>query len=1263
MKHLYLITVIVANTLTLALSSHATVLLDDTWADGNRTIQNPPTESAWFASTGGQLSAATNAMNLSVGGSSVMIVSYFTADSASPAQLDLGDTLTISFALTLNGVAAQNPSQGCRLALCNFADSSTSRLTADSFSTSSQGTGVQGYALFQNMGTTFSDTTPMDIRKRTTVSDSALLSASGDWTSLVTGPGNTNGFPGFASGTDYVLQLSLHRTGSASLNITMKWVNIATGASLTTSATDNSATNFSFDGIALRPAGSSSTASTITFSELKVELIPGSTPPFVDTDPQDREVFVGQDAAFSVIASGTDPLSYQWYYNTNTLLADATNATLTVTSAQSTNSGSYFVIVTNDYGSATSAVAQLTVSVPVAPTIIAQPQDLTVLPGETATFTVEAGGSEPLSYQWYYNTNVLLTNATDSILTLNNVQPGDAGSYSVFVSNLAGSTNSSYAILSVNTNPVAPIFTTQPASQVALTGSTLSFTAVVAGSAPISFQWSKNGVAIPSATSSTLILTDVQLTNDDGSYTVTASNIVGMASSDPAVLTVVTTIPVANSEYNLAGFGWHTTGGGVLSDTDPNYAKVYTATDLANAINSKTVKIIEIMNDLNLGYNEIEASAKAGSEPFRAHNPPKLHPVLLQTGVSLIDIQKKNGLTIFSANGATIRHATFNVKSSGNVIIRNLKFDEMWEWDEASKGDYDGNDWDFIDLGNSGTVTNIWVDHCTFTKAYDGIIDIKGGSPGITISWCKYTGDDGATNPNSWVWQQINSLESNKTSYAFYNFLRTHSFSTTNIVTIIQGHDKTHLIGATTSSENTNFSVTLHHDWFMNPWDRLPRLRGGNVHDYNIYVDDTAGLAARRLRDSIAAAMSPADQNTLNNTYSFRPFLNGSISTEGGAMLVEKSVYIDCLTPLRNNQTDPADPFYTGKIMALDTIYQMDNTFFRGNSTDPGGTNTLGPLQAAIIPFSWNLPGNQLPYPYVMNDPGQLKAIVTSPTAGAGAGVLAWNKTNWLVTSYAPTAPVIAADPQNQSVTQGQTATFVVVAGGSTPLAYQWYFNTNTPVANATNFTLTITNVQITNAGTYSVMVSNSVEAVSSASALLTVSTNHAPVPGAYTIATAENTPVSIPTANLLAIASDDDGDILSITAVQDLSTNNGNVALANNLITYTPPADYTGSDLLNYTLTDSHNASAAGSISLTVVSSNSITLSISILPNVTSGFFRASYLGVPNLTYTVDAATNLAGPWQLAYTNLMAGTNGLFELILPYNPLMPVQFYRTRYP
>ncbi len=147
------------------------------------------------------------------------------------------------------------------------------------------------------------------------------------------------------------------------------------------------------------------------------------------------------------------------------------------------------------------------------------------------------------------------------------------------------------------------------------------------------YQWYDNNVAIPGATSPTLILSNAQ-TSADGNYTVTASNNVSVATSQSAQLTVTPGVPVANSDFNLVGFAQGTTGGGVLADTDPNYAKVYTATDLANALNSKTVKVIEIMNDLNLGYNEIEASAKTNSEPFRAAATPLLHPVLLVTGES-----------------------------------------------------------------------------------------------------------------------------------------------------------------------------------------------------------------------------------------------------------------------------------------------------------------------------------------------------------------------------------------------------------------------------------------------------------------------------------------------------------------------------------------------------------------------------------------------------------------------------------------------------
>jgi pectate lyase len=1109
MKYLRQFILILTLMFGVAVPGHATVLVNDTWQDGTRTDPASPVysengtdadadgdlESAWYKGGAGTLDpvgAGGPLRGSGYGTGSASWTTYFTPE-ASPVTLSgTGDQIKITWVFSATNVDVSNTSQNFRLAVV---DAPSGARLADNGSPGSAA--YTGYGMFMNMGQTLKHSNPFQLTKRDGSSD-ALLSASGNppWIPLANGATNNN--HGYDSGTNYTFVMTIARNIADGLDVTVTMTGgtLNNSGTASVSFTDTAPASFDFDTFSLRPSNAASTADGFDTSRFKVEFIPGATPPAIEIDTQDQTVFVGQDATFNVVASGTSPLSYQWYYSTNTVLTNATSSTLTLTNVQLSDSGGYTVVVTNSYGSVTSAVAQLTVNVPVAPSITTQPQDQTsILPGATATFSVVAGGSDPLNYQWYYNTNMLLTNATDSILTITNIQPGNAGSYSVTVSNIAGGVVSSNAFLAVNTNPVAPVFNSQPASLVVLAGSTVSFTAVAAGTAPISYQWNKNSAPIPGATSSTLTLTNVQVAAD-GSYTLTASNSVGTATSDAAVLAVTTAIPVVNSAYNLVGFGQATIGGGVIAETNSAYRKVTNALDLANAILSAyktagSVKVIEIMTNLDLGWNEIGSAVQnLASSPFRAHATPKLHPRLLITGVSLIDIKPKSGLTIFSANGSTLQHACFNIKSTANIIVRNLKFDEMWEWDEATKGQYDQNDWDFIDLGNGGAVSNIWVDHCTFTKTYDGILDTKAGSSGITISWCKYVGDDGAINTNSFVWQQINALEASLASGTnkMYTFLRTHGFSTTDIVTIIQGHDKTHLAGSNNlDPQNSTISMTFHHLWFNSVWDRcVPRLRAGNVHDYNIYADDTLVLAAKRLRDTRATAMSTANQNTLNNTYSFRPPINGSISTENGAILVEKSVYIDCLTPLRNNQTDPSNPQYTGKIKALDTIYQMDSTTIRGNSTDPG--NPLGPFQAPIIAFSWNLPANQLPYSYNMDDPSQLQAIITSPTAGAGAGVLIWAKTNWLITSYASTAPIIVADPQSQTNTVGQSATFIVVAGGSTPLSYQWYFNTNTLLANATNAFLTLINIQATNAGTYSVTVSNLAGSVTSTDALLMVS-------------------------------------------------------------------------------------------------------------------------------------------------------------------------------
>lgn len=105
-----------------------------------------------------------------------------------------------------------------------------------------------------------------------------------------------------------------------------------------------------------------------------------------------------------------------------------------------------------------------------------------------------------------------------------------------------------------------------------------------------------------------------------------------------------------------------------------------------------------------------------------------------------------------------------------------------------------------------------------------------------------------------------------------------------------------------------------------------------------------------------------------------------------------------------------------------------------------------------MIAFSWNLPGGVLPYTYTTDDPAQLPAILA---AGAGAGVVSWNKTNWLLTTYVGSAPVITSQPQSVTLAPSNSVTFTVIASGSGNLFYQWYRNTNSILVGAPNFTFT----------------------------------------------------------------------------------------------------------------------------------------------------------------------------------------------------------------
>ena len=173
-----------------------------------------------------------------------------------------------------------------------------------------------------------------------------------------------------------------------------------------------------------------------------------------------------------------------------------------------------------------------------APAISSQPQNQTVAPGSSVTFTVQATGSPAPTYQWLRNGSAIV-GATGSALALSNVQPGDAGSYTVRVTNSAGNVTSDPATLTVATAPVntAPVILAHPVSVTAAAGSTAALAVGASGTPAPSYQWRKDGVPLAGATNAILNLSAVTPANA-GAYSVVVSNPGGSVTSNGATLSV-----------------------------------------------------------------------------------------------------------------------------------------------------------------------------------------------------------------------------------------------------------------------------------------------------------------------------------------------------------------------------------------------------------------------------------------------------------------------------------------------------------------------------------------------------------------------------------------------------------------------------------------------------------------------------------------------------------------------------------------------------
>jgi len=213
----------------------------------------------------------------------------------------------------------------------------------------------------------------------------------------------------------------------------------------------------------------------------------------------------------------------------NGLIYGATNSTLTISNASDDNVGNYYVVISFGSGSFTSSVASLTLLE--APFITNQPLGQIVNAYGTASFSVVANGTSPLSYQWVLNgTN--LPDAAANTLIITNVTPLNLGPYAVIVANNYGAVTSSIANLYMYPFLVMPF-----SGAITYWGQTNILSVGAWGSGNLSYQWYLNGAAILGATDPMLLLSDIQFTNA-GLYTVVVSSSYGSVTNTPEQVVV-----------------------------------------------------------------------------------------------------------------------------------------------------------------------------------------------------------------------------------------------------------------------------------------------------------------------------------------------------------------------------------------------------------------------------------------------------------------------------------------------------------------------------------------------------------------------------------------------------------------------------------------------------------------------------------------------------------------------------------------------------
>jgi len=951
--------------------------------------------------------------------------------------------------------------------------------------------------------------------------------------------------------------------------------------------------------------------------------------------------------AVTIAPASITPLGYQWYYtngvSTNLLsngpgpsglsaLSGATSANLQVANAQPGDSGGYFVVVTNAFGTNTSSQVLLTISAAAIPPGITGPASQTATNGVTTVIANSASGSPVPVVYWQFNGVDLadgsgpsggstISGSTTTTLTISHPQyPGDQGTYSLIASNSAGMATNNIVLTVI----VPPAITNQPVSVVVTNTQTASFTVVAGGVPAPTYQWSKNGTPISVGVNNTAANATFMIASatsaDTANYFCTISNPAGSTNTVSVTLTV-------NSTMSITATTPSNGQAGVCYDT-PLYATFSTAPTLRAGAGVGAIKIYNATNtatpvdtiDLSLGSAQPRS---IGGDTFTSY------PVIITGSTAAIyphsGVMKSNQTYYVTIDDGVFADAS-------GAYFAGITSNTAWQFSTKAGGPAnltslvvaaDGSG-DFLTV--QGAVDAVPANNTTPTVIslrtgfYQEIVDVKS----------KHNLDfRGQTRTGTFIgYPNNNNLNPGAPQRAMF---------------VLNGND--------CSIENLTLTNTT---------------PAGGSQAEAIDVEGTRAIFYNMELDSYQDTFLVHSANKL--VYFGNCLVQGQTDFNWGyGTVYYTNCEIRCLVS-GGHVTQPRSPQGTNGFGFINCRitkgYSGAATFDLGRTigTPDSPSEVLFAnclMDDVVTGYASDAGTNMADYACsnLTATVPKVLAFSTHATSSDPYVIAIQSAATWFYGWTPALAPNITGLTGNQNVTHGQSASFTVTATGLPDPTYQWQ-HAGTNVPGGTSATLTIASAERSDAGNYTVVASNGSGSVTSVVATLTYN-NTAPVANPSTYSRPAGYPLVIPiTGNLATYWSDADSDPLALTGGIS-STNGATVSHDSTSVYYTNANDV--ADQIDYTVGDGFGGTTAGMINVLVGAPPTNSIAGTVVNG--NGTATLNFVGVPGYTYQLDVTMDLTPPvvWTTISTNT-ADINGLWQFTDDQATNYPNRYYRSAY-